>query len=309
MTRLLLLGALCATLASQVGTAWAGEESEEGDARPVGTVRAHVTVAQRFAAVRALELQADEFQQQIAAMERSARRFRSFMRCIRLVPVTQYGDPDHSVGFEYDELNGAGLDLRPALALNRDRRRWPDYAFLDFAKRAECQSSTTVPGGTADPAEAPASPGGSDDANVSSPAIVAPLGWSSGVRATTKARGARAGKKDGRVRRTLAVRTRTIRARVASLQRREERLEQMSERFDEWESCLSWVPVTEYGDPDGMFGYVQRAADGTLAAYRTAIAIDNSEWDDPDYEFLAFVGRDRPFTDRECGNEPGESVD
>jgi hypothetical protein len=69
------------------------------------------------------------------------------------------------------------------------------------------------------------------------------------------------------------------------------------------------VPVTEYGDPDGMFGYVQRHTDGTLAAYRTAIAIDNSEWDDPDYEFLAFVGRDRPFTERECGNEPGESVD
>jgi hypothetical protein len=37
--------------------------------------------------------------------------------------------------------------------------------------------------------------------------------------------------------------------------------------------------------------------------------VDNSERDDPDYEFLAFVGRDRPFTDRECGGEPGEGVD
>ena len=37
--------------------------------------------------------------------------------------------------------------------------------------------------------------------------------------------------------------------------------------------------------------------------------IDDSEWDDPDYELLAFIGRDRPFTRVECGHEPGESVD
>ena len=37
--------------------------------------------------------------------------------------------------------------------------------------------------------------------------------------------------------------------------------------------------------------------------------MDISEWDDPDYEFLAFIGRDRPFVRRECGHEPGEGVD
>ena len=82
----------------------------------------------------------------------------------------------------------------------------------------------------------------------------------------------------------------------------------MSERFDEWESCLSWVPVTEYGDPDGGFGYLF-GTDGSEPVYRPALAIDVSEWDDPDYEFLAFKGHDRPFRDRECADEPGEEVD
>ena len=52
---------------------------------------------------------------------------------------------------------------------------------------------------------------------------------------------------------------------------------------------------------------LRRAGGGP--GYRSAIAVDTSEWDDPDYEFLAFVGRDRPFADRECEGEPGEGVD
>ena len=39
------------------------------------------------------------------------------------------------------------------------------------------------------------------------------------------------------------------------------------------------------------------------------LAVDVSEWDDPDYTLLAFAGHDRPFTSRECRDEPGESVD
>ena len=49
--------------------------------------------------------------------------------------------------------------------------------------------------------------------------------------------------------------------------------------------------------------------DGREPGYRPALAVDVSEWDDPDYEFLAFKGRDRPFRGRECGGEPGEEVD
>jgi hypothetical protein len=41
--------------------------------------------------------------------------------------------------------------------------------------------------------------------------------------------------------------------------------------------------------------------------YRPALSIDRSDWDDPDYMFLAFVGGDRPAGG--CREEPGEAVD
>lgn len=85
---------------------------------------------------------------------------------------------------------------------------------------------------------------------------------------------------------------------MVSLEKRADRLERMSERFDEWESCASWVPVTEYGDPAGGFGYLYKKR-GSEPTYRPALAIDISEWDDPDYMFLA----------SDCGDEPGEAVD
>ena len=95
---------------------------------------------------------------------------------------------------------------------------------------------------------------------------------------------------------------------LAVLERRADDVEHAAERFDQWESCLSWVPVTEYGDPDRRYGY-RFGGEDTGLGYRPALAIDISPWDDPDYEFLAFIGRDRPFTHRECGHEPGEGTD
>lgn len=95
--------------------------------------------------------------------------------------------------------------------------------------------------------------------------------------------------------------------RVGRLRRTAERLETASERFDAWESCVSWVPVTEYGDPDGGFGFSSAPRGSSAFTYRPALSIDRSDWDDPDYMILAFVGDDRP--DRECQNEPGEAVD
>jgi hypothetical protein len=87
---------------------------------------------------------------------------------------------------------------------------------------------------------------------------------------------------------------------------RSQRLETISERFDEWESCVSWVPVTELGDPDRSFGYLY-GPKGSVTGYRAALHIDRSDWDDPDYMFLALVGGDRPG--RRCQDEPGEGVD
>ena len=104
------------------------------------------------------------------------------------------------------------------------------------------------------------------------------------------------------LRRQLTMLEREARRLVA----RSQRLETISERFDEWESCVSWVPVTELGDPDQKFGYLF-GPQGGAAGYRAALHIDRSDWDDPDYMFLALVGGDRPG--RTCQDEPGEAVD
>lgn len=94
------------------------------------------------------------------------------------------------------------------------------------------------------------------------------------------------------------------------LDARIDRVEGAFDRFDEWESCLSWLPVTEFGHEDQGLGYRFDASTGAQApVHVAAVDIDSSEWDDPDYELLVFLGTDRPFTDVECGNEPGESVD
>ena len=82
------------------------------------------------------------------------------------------------------------------------------------------------------------------------------------------------------------------------------RVERRTERFDEWESCLSWLPVTEAGDA----GPGPRASGAGGARRRRARRRRRREWDDPDYELAAFVGRDRPFGGRACDTEPGEGV-
>jgi hypothetical protein len=159
----------------------------------------------------------------------------------------------------------------PALAVDRKSRpRKEDYLFLKLSQRGNCESSAPLSGGTADPASVRSSP----------PAAAA----------------------SGRPRMTLSA----LERRVRIMERSARRLLAASERFDEWESCVSWVPVTEYGDPDARFGYLFGPRGGT-PGYRPALAIDRSDWDDPDYMFLALVGGDRPG--RTCQDEPGEGVD
>jgi hypothetical protein len=93
---------------------------------------------------------------------------------------------------------------------------------------------------------------------------------------------------------------------LGELERLAARVERTTERFDEWESCLTWVPVTEAGDHDQNLGYLRRLGAPAGLRHEPAIDIDASEWDDPDYQLAAFVGRDRPFGPRECETEPGE---
>ncbi len=98
--------------------------------------------------------------------------------------------------------------------------------------------------------------------------------------------------------------------RLTAIDVRVRKLERSAEAFDDWDSCLTWVPVTEYGDPETQFGYeYNRAAPDSSGGYSAAVAVDRSAWDEPDYEVLAFAGRDDPDSPRECGTEPGEGVD
>ncbi len=65
--------------------------------------------------------------------------------------------------------------------------------------------------------------------------------------------------------------------------------------------------MTQYGDADGRFGYPFGGRDPAALTFKPALAVDRSDWDDPDYMFLALVGGDRPG--RTCQDEPGEAVD
>jgi hypothetical protein len=103
--------------------------------------------------------------------------------------------------------------------------------------------------------------------------------------------------------------TREPRPRLRSLARRVARIERRADRFDAWESCLSWLPVTEAGDRFQDLGYLRRAGAAGRTWHDAAIDLDVSEWDDPDYQLLAFVGADDPFGRRECDTEPGEGFE
>jgi len=139
-------------------------------------------------------------------------------------------------------------------ALALDRRGKADFRFLRFASKPGCASARTVVGGTADPA----------------------IGVTDGEAAVS------AGPRLG-----------DLEDRYLALEERAERVERAAGRFDEWESCLTWLPVTEYGDPGGGFGFAMSKR-GRPVGYGAAVALDVSNWDDPDYTILAFAGDDRP---------------
>jgi len=227
--------------------------------------------------IAGLERSANTLQRKIEVMEQTSERYAQWKTCVSLVPINEVGDEDNRFGYNYDERDGTKQTYMSALVVNWEDET-PEYAFLKFARRAGCESQLTQPGGTA------------EDASVDG---LDTIQTELAAQETATSREAR----------VLA-----LERKVRALEERAEDLERMSERFDEWESCLSWVPVTEYGDASGHFGYLF-GEKGVESGYRPAITIDTSEWDDPDYEFLAFIGRDRPFSDRECGHEPGEGVD
>jgi hypothetical protein len=255
--------------------------------------------------VRAVEREVSRLDAQVELMELSADRYDDWETCISHVPVSEYGDPDRQFGYLYDARDGTGVSHFPGLAVDRySRPRKEDYMFLDFAREGDCRSEAPLPGGTADPA------------SVRSPLAPAPAGPARPFPSQSREKSALTRKLKALDRtvarafpsrsRNLARRVRSLERKVRRLARRAQRLETASERFDEWESCVSWVPVTEYGDPEGRYGYLFGAR-GVAPGYMPGLAIDRSDWDDPDYMFLALVGGDRPG--RTCQDEPGEAID
>jgi hypothetical protein len=191
--------------------------------------------------------------ERLDALRRDARRFDVLLRCTTEIPVDQAGDRRHRWGFRYDERDGTGMDLRPALV--RHRGGGPsDLRFLRLSRSRRCLSAAPDPNGTGKTARAARSP---------------------------------------------IPRLDELEALAASVERR-------TERFDDWESCLSWVPVTEAGDHDQNLGYARRVAGQPRARHDPAIDVDASDWDDPDYQLAAFAAGDRPFGSGECDTEPGE---
>jgi hypothetical protein len=217
--------------------------------------------------VRAVRHELAGLERKVELMEQSVENAEDWMTCIRYVPVNEQGDRDRQSGYLYDERDGTGVGFMDGIAIDRRRRDGrEDYLFLNF-RQGGCRSDNPQPGGTAEPAS---------------------------VRATSAGRPG--------IRRQVTLLEREVRR----LSMRSQRLETVSERFDEWESCVSWVPVTEMGDPDQRFGFLFGPM-GAWPGYRSALHIDRSDWDDPDYMFLALVGGDRPG--RHCQDEPGEAVD
>jgi hypothetical protein len=220
--------------------------------------------------VRALGRELADLAEQVELMEQSAEGYEDWQTCLKYVPVNEQGDRDRQFGYLYDERDGTGTGYMDALAVDRRRPRGrEDYLFIHF-RGGGCQSDNPQPGGTAEPASA-------------------------------RAASARSRRRPG-----LRWQVKMLERKAGRLARRAQRLETVSERFDEWESCVSWVPVTELGDPDQKFGYLYGPR-GAPAGYRAALHVDRADWDDPDYMFLALVGGDRPG--RRCQDEPGEAVD
>jgi Chlamydia polymorphic membrane protein (Chlamydia_PMP) repeat len=242
-----------------------------GNIQPARTVRSGAVEAGRATTSSqndATRAQLAWSQRWLRILSASARRYDDWSDCLTALAVAERGDGDNNTGYRYDEVDGSGEGLRSALAVERGKS--PGYYFFDLRRGKGCQSAPTVPGGTADPARAAQRTGG------------APTSFERSGRL-------------GHLRRKLT-RLETKAAFVAK----------SADRFDRWESCLRWLPLTEFGDPRGGFGF-EYVSDAGTRVYRAAVAVDRSPWDDPDYEML--VTKRRRNGDRACGGDPGESVD
>jgi hypothetical protein len=233
------------------------------EAPPALAVDPATNTQHRLGGSRSLDAALDALARRLRVYDRLSRRFGVLMRCSTRVGIDRAGDRRHRWGSRYDEGDGTGLDLRPALVPHESAGR-PRWVLFQLATNRGCLSRPADPNGAGDDA-----------------------------RARSHVEGPRA-----------------LARRLRRLERTAATVEQRTERFDAWESCLTWLPMTEAGDVEQGFGH--EVADGPAAddrLHRAAVDIDHSEWDDPDYQILALRGRDRPFGPGECGTDPGEAPD
>ncbi|MBO9534387.1 MAG: hypothetical protein J7513_15550 [Solirubrobacteraceae bacterium] len=229
------------------------------------------------ARLTALERRVAALELSVAAMARDASGYDAWQACIAEVPVTEYGSPDGRTGYRYDPADGSAVRRTSALAI--DRRSAPgraDYRFLALRRARGCAS------------EPP------------SLQSARPAQWAPEWPAATPT--VAVGRPASHPRLTVSQRLRRLELRVRRLRRDARRIKAAAGRFDAWSSCVSWLPVTQYGDPSGAFGYLFADALGVLTR-RPALTIDRSDWDDPDYRFLAFRGTDAPGGDCADGGE------
>jgi hypothetical protein len=197
-------------------------------------------------------------------MNRDARRFDVMLGCMTRVRVQRTGDVRHRWGYVYNERDGTGLDMRPALARTEGQRGWD---LLRTSTSPSCLSLPVDPNGTGEDAR--------------------PL-----PRALTRTP------------------HQDLWRWLHRLERLFDRVDTRTERFDDWSSCVGALSITEAGDAEQDLGYIVDEGPWPHRQARyPAIDIDDSEWDDPDYQVLAFRAEDQPFRPGPCGTDPGEGVD
>jgi hypothetical protein len=102
---------------------------------------------------RSLDRRLDALSRRLTALDRASRRFDVMLACTSELPVGQAGDARHRWGFRYDERDGTGLDLRPALVAHRGSGL-ADLRFLRLARTRRCLSAAPDPNGTGKAAQA-----------------------------------------------------------------------------------------------------------------------------------------------------------
>ena len=82
---------------------------------------------------------------------------------------------------------------------------------------------------------------------------------------------------------------RVLRRELARLQRQVELMEQSAEAYEDWQTCLRYVPVNEQGDRDRTTGYLYDERDGTGPGFMDGLAVDRRRRRGrEDYMFINF---------------------